>query len=92
MITWVSLPGSADIGEAIDNAMKLIEDEYDNSRVYCPRISPFSAKTCWGTASGIFNKEVLRKAEGDLFRKIYEHFLNKFAMTGGSGRWRVLRL
>lgn len=30
----------------------------------------------------IFNKEVLQKAEGDLFGKIYEYFLNKFAMTG----------
>jgi hypothetical protein len=26
--------------------------------------------------------EVLQKAEGDLFGKIYEYFLNKFAMTG----------
>ena len=26
----VSLPESADIGEAFDKAMKLIEDEYDN--------------------------------------------------------------
>ncbi|MBL7111059.1 MAG: N-6 DNA methylase, partial [Bacteroidales bacterium] len=30
----------------------------------------------------IFNKEVLQKANGDLFGKIYEYFLNKFAMTG----------
>jgi len=30
----------------------------------------------------IFNKEVLQKAEGDLFGKIYEYFLGKFAMTG----------
>ncbi|MFN9520166.1 MAG: N-6 DNA methylase, partial [Bacteroidota bacterium] len=30
----------------------------------------------------IFNKEVLQQAEGDLFGKIYEYFLNKFAMTG----------
>jgi type I restriction enzyme M protein len=30
----------------------------------------------------IFNDEVLQKAEGDLFGKIYEYFLNKFAMTG----------
>jgi len=30
----------------------------------------------------IFNKEVLQKAEGDLFKKIYEYSLGKFAMTG----------
>ncbi|HPM01520.1 MAG TPA: type I restriction-modification system subunit M N-terminal domain-containing protein, partial [Candidatus Cloacimonadota bacterium] len=33
----VSLPESADIGEAIDNAMKLIEDEYDNLKGVLPK-------------------------------------------------------
>ena len=33
----VSLPESADIGEAIDNAMRLIEDEYDNLKGVLPK-------------------------------------------------------
>ena len=33
----VSLPESADIGEAIDLAMKLIEDEYDNLKGVLPK-------------------------------------------------------
>ena len=33
----VSLPESADIGEAIDNAMKLIEDEYENLKGVLPK-------------------------------------------------------
>ena len=43
----VSLPESADIGEAIDNAMKLIEDEYDNLKGVLPKnFSIFSKDFC----------------------------------------------
>lgn len=78
----VSLPESADIGEAIDNAMKLIEDEYDNLKGVLPKNFSIFSKDLMRELLRIFNKEVLQKAEGDLFGKIYEYFLNKFAMTG----------
>lgn len=78
----VSLPESADIGEAIDNAMKLIEDEYDNLKGVLPKNFSIFSKDLLRELLRIFNKEVLQKAEGDLFGKIYEYFLNKFAMTG----------
>jgi type I restriction enzyme M protein len=78
----VSLPESADIGESIDNAMKLIEDEYDNLKGVLPKNFSIFSKDLLRELLRIFNKEVLQKAEGDLFGKIYEYFLNKFAMTG----------
>ncbi len=78
----VSLPESEDIGEAIDNAMKLIEDEYDNLKGVLPKNFSVFSKELLRELLRIFNKEVLQKAEGDLFGKIYEYFLNKFAMTG----------
>lgn len=78
----VSLPESVDIGEAIDNAMKLIEDEYDNLKGVLPKNFSIFSKDLLRELLRIFNKEVLQKAEGDLFGKIYEYFLNKFAMTG----------
>lgn len=78
----VSLLESADIGEAIDNAMKLIEDEYDNLKGVLPKNFSIFSKDLLRELLRIFNKEVLQKAEGDLFGKIYEYFLNKFAMTG----------
>jgi len=78
----VLLPESADIGEAIDNAMKLIEDEYDNLKGVLPKNFSIFSKDLLRELLRIFNKEVLQKAEGDLFGKIYEYFLNKFAMTG----------
>jgi len=78
----VSLPESADIGEAINNAMKLIEEEYDNLKGVLPKNFTIFSKDLLRELLRIFNKEVLQKAEGDLFGKIYEYFLNKFAMTG----------
>lgn len=78
----VSLPESADIGEAIDNAMKLVEDEYDNLKGVLPKNFSIFSKDLLRELLRIFNKEVLQKAEGDLFGKIYEYFLGKFAMTG----------
>ncbi|MEP7111384.1 MAG: class I SAM-dependent DNA methyltransferase [Ferruginibacter sp.] len=78
----VSLPESADVGEAIDNAMKAIEDEYDNLKGVLPKNFSIFSKDLLRELLRIFNKEVLQKAEGDLFGKIYEYFLNKFAMTG----------
>ena len=78
----VSLPESADIGDAIDNAMKLIEDEYDNLSGVLPKNYSIFSKDLLRELLRIFNKEVMQKAEGDLFGKIYEYFLNKFAMTG----------
>jgi len=78
----VSLPEGADIGEAIDNAMKRIEEEYDNLKGVLPRNFSIFSKDLLRELLRIFNKEVLQKADGDLFGKIYEYFLNKFAMTG----------
>ncbi|HNR06945.1 MAG TPA: class I SAM-dependent DNA methyltransferase [Saprospiraceae bacterium] len=78
----VSLPESADIGDAIDQAMKSIEDEYDNLKGVLPKNFSIFSKDLLKELLRIFNKEVLQKAEGDLFGKIYEYFLGKFAMTG----------
>lgn len=78
----VNLPESADIGEAIDNAMKLIEEEYENLKGVLPKNFSIFSKDLLRELLRIFNKEVLQKANGDLFGKIYEYFLNKFAMTG----------
>jgi type I restriction enzyme M protein len=78
----VNLPESADLGEAIDNAMKSIEEEYENLRGVLPKNFSILSKDLLRELLRIFNKEVLQKAKGDLFGKIYEFFLNKFAMTG----------
>ncbi len=78
----VALPENTDIGEAIDAAMKAIEEAYDNLKGVLPKNFSIFSKDLLRELLRIFNKEVLQKAEGDLFGKIYEYFLNKFAMTG----------
>ncbi len=78
----VSLPESEPIGEAIDAAMKAIEAEHPNLQGVLPHNFSVFSPDLLRELLRIFNKEVLRKAEGDLFGKIYEYFLGKFAMTG----------
>ncbi|HEY5123185.1 MAG TPA: class I SAM-dependent DNA methyltransferase [Ignavibacteria bacterium] len=77
-----SLPESSEIGDSIDEAMKAIEEEYPNLAGVLPKNYSIFAKDLLKELLRIFNKEVLQKAEGDIFGKIYEYFLNKFAMTG----------
>jgi type I restriction enzyme M protein len=78
----VNLPESADIGEAIDEAMRLIEEEHESLKGVLPKNFSVFSQDLLKELLRIFNKEVLQKAEGDLFGKIYEFFLGKFAMTG----------
>lgn len=80
--TLVSLPEEKDLGEAIDNAMKAIEEINPKLLGILPKNYSIFSKDLLQELLRIFNKEVLQKAEGDVFGKIYEYFLNKFAMTG----------
>lgn len=77
-----ALPESKDTGEALDEAMKAIEDEYPNLKGVLPKNYSIFSKELLQELLRIFNTEVMKKANGDLFGKIYEYFLNKFAMTG----------
>lgn len=57
----VSLPESADLGEAIDNAMKLIEDEYDNLKGVLPKNFSILVKTCCGNCSAFSIRKYCKK-------------------------------
>ncbi len=78
----VGLPEANDLGEAIDNAMKAIEEINPKLIGILPKNYSIFSKDLLQELLRIFNKEVLQQAEGDVFGKIYEYFLNKFAMTG----------
>jgi len=73
----VNLPESTDIGEAIDQAMHDIEAEHENLSGVLPKNYTIFSPDLLRELLRIFNKEVLRKAEGDLSGKIYEYFLNR---------------
>ncbi len=78
----VDLPESANIGEAINEAMKFIEEEYPNLAGVLPKTyNDFENNLLYGLLR-ILDHEAIRQIQGDAFGKIYEYFLNQFAISG----------
>ncbi|MDD4099544.1 MAG: class I SAM-dependent DNA methyltransferase [Candidatus Cloacimonetes bacterium] len=78
----VHLSDEVDTGGKINQAMKDIEEEYDTLSGVLPRNYTIFSNELLRELLRIFNREALQKVNGDVFGKIYEFFLNKFAMTG----------
>lgn len=77
-----SLPEGAKVGEEIDGAMDRIEADYEVLAGALPRgYAAFEPELLAGLVK-IFDRPAIRAATGDVFGRIYEYFLNKFAMTG----------
>jgi len=78
----VSLPEGKDIGKAVNDAMKEIEAENEELKDVLPktynRLEKDVLIALLKTLSGI-----PMDVEGDMFGKIYEYFLGKFAMAEG---------
>jgi type I restriction enzyme M protein len=78
----VSLPKGANVGEVIDAAMDKIEAEHEVLAGALPRgYTRFEPDLLAGLIK-IFDRPAIKNATGDVFGRIYEYFLNKFAMTG----------
>ena len=80
--TLANLPEGQDIGEALDEAMRSIEREYEVLADVLPKNYSLFEKDLLKGLIRIFNTEMLDGLKGDLFGRIYEYFLNKFAMSG----------
>lgn len=76
------LPKGADLGAAIDQAMREIEAEHESLSGVLPKTYTLFEKELLESIIRIFNKEALKTATGDVFGKIYEYFLNEFAKKG----------
>lgn len=76
-----SLPAGADVGAAIDHAMDVIEAEYDVLAGALPRGYTAFETDLLADLVKIFDRPAIRAATGDVFGRIYEYFLNKFAMN-----------
>lgn len=77
-----SLPTGANVGEVIDAAMDKIEAEHQVLAGALPRgYTAFEPDLLAGLVK-IFDRPAIKNATGDVFGRIYEYFLNKFAMTG----------
>lgn len=77
-----ALPQDASIGEAIDAAMAAIEAEYPILEGALPRGYSSFEPDLLADLIKILDRPALKNATGDVFGRIYEYFLNKFAMTG----------
>ncbi len=77
-----SLPKGANVGELIDRAMDVIEADYDVLKGALPRGYPAFETDLLADLVKIFDRPAIRTATGDVFGRIYEYFLNKFAMSG----------
>lgn len=80
---WLaSRPEGVNIGQLLVEAMKLIEGEYEALRGVLPKDYIKFEVALLRELLKIFDREALRKASGDVFGRIYEYFLNAFAMSG----------
>jgi type I restriction enzyme M protein len=78
----LNLPEGANLGQAVNDAMKAIEDENEELRGVLPRT--YTALTNSSLATLLRNvNAVLGDIDGDGFGKVYEYFLGKFAMAEG---------
>jgi len=68
-----------DLGGAVDNAMKLVEKECPQLVGVLPRDYTKFSSELLGELLRIFNNGALDDVGGDVFGRIYEYFLNKFA-------------
>src|SRR5712691_7174436 len=75
-------PESADIGKAINDAMKAIEAENEELRGVLPRTYNHLDKDMLVALLKTFSG-IPMDVEGDFFGKVYEYFLGKFAMSEG---------
>ena len=77
-----SLPQGAQVGQAIDTAMDAVEAHYPVLSGALPRGYAAFEPDLLAELVKIFDRPAIRAAKGDVFGRIYEYFLNKFAMTG----------
>jgi type I restriction enzyme M protein len=76
------LPEGANIGKAIDDAMRVIEAENEDLKEILPKTYNSLDKSVLFNLLKAFNS-IPMDIEGDAFGKIYEYFLGKFAMSEG---------
>ena len=78
----LELPEGASIGKAIDDAMRSIEGENEELRDVLPKVYTNMEDSVLINLLKIFHK-IPTKLDRDIFGKIYEYFLGKFAMSEG---------
>lgn len=82
----VNLPESAVIAEAVNDAMRLIEEDYKDLAGILPKNYQEFDADLLRSLLRVFNKDAVRNISGDVFGRIYEFFLMKFSMSGAGAQ------
>lgn len=80
------LPEQEPLDEAINNAMKLIEEAYPDLAGVLPRNYQELDTDLLRELIRVFNKDAVKNISGDIFGRIYEFFLMKFSMDGAGAQ------
>ena len=78
----LATPTDADLAEVVIGAMTAIEESFEPLRGVLPKDFGIFERSVLEDLMKTFNREALRSATGDVFGRIYEYFLMKFAMQG----------
>lgn len=78
----LNLPSDTDLGEAVNTAMDKIEESFEPLAGVLPREYGIFEKDVLEDLLRVFDSEAMKSATGDVFGRIYEYFLMKFAMQG----------
>lgn len=78
----IALPKGSNLGEALVTAMNAIERDFEPLKEQLPKDYGKFGNDLLESMLRIFDSEALRKASGDVFGRIYEYFLMKFAIQG----------
>ncbi len=80
--TLLHLPESADIGQAVNDAMRAIEEDNDDLRDTLPKDYRRIANSTLVSLLRAF-EDIPTDIEGDAIGRIYEYFLGQFALSEG---------
>lgn len=86
----LKLPTGSSLGTALVEAMNAIEEELEPLKGQLPKEYDKFEDTLLEDILRTFDSEALRTASGDLFGRIYEYFLMKFAMQGAQDNGEFL--
>lgn len=78
----LNLPSDTDLGEAVNTAMDKIEESFEPLAGVLPREYGIFEREVLEDLLRAFDSEAMKSATGDVFGRIYEYFLMKFAMQG----------
>ncbi len=81
-----NLPEGVEICEALNTAMRLIEEEYTDLAGILPKNYQEMDPDLLRELIRVFNKDAVKNLTGDVFGRIYEYFLMKFSMSGAGAQ------